>query len=199
MTRATARLFIALDPPPDVAEQLVAWAREALREAGARGSGPASVRVLDPALLHITLCFLGNRSVEEIATLGELLQSCASPVGELSIGAPLWLPPRRPRALAVEIHDDREGGLRALHGALLEELARTCGFREREHRRFRAHVTLARISERRARRGSERSAGSQRELPATPALSFTPAEIVLYRSWLSPAGASYEALAAQAI
>ena len=198
MTAATARLFIALDPPPDVQEQLVAWAREALRE-GARGSGPASVRVLDPTLLHLTLCFLGNRSVEEIATLGDLLATCASPVGELSIGAPLWLPPRRPRALAVEIHDDPSGGLRALHGTLLAALASSCGFREPQRRRFRAHVTLARIRERRARRGGERLSDEERTLPATPALSFTPEAIVLYRSWLSPAGASYEALAVQAI
>ena len=156
MTVATARLFIALDPPPHVGEQLVAWAREALRGAGARASGPASVRVLDPTLLHLTLCFLGSRPVEEIATLGDLLATCASPVGELSIGAPLWLPPRRPRALAVEIHDDPNGGLRALQRTLLEALASRFGFREPQRRRFRAHVTLARIRERRARRGAER-------------------------------------------
>ncbi len=199
MTAATARLFIALDPPPDVGEQLVAWAREALRGAGARGSGPASVRVLDQALLHLTLCFLGNRSVEEIAMLGDVLATCATPVGELSIGAPLWLPPRRPRALAVEIHDDSSGGLQALHRTLLEALASSCGFREPRRRRFRAHVTLARIRERRVRRGAERLPGEVRTLPATPPLSFTPEAIVLYRSWLSRAGASYEALAVQAI
>lgn len=110
------------------------------------------------------------------------------PVGELSIGAPLWLPPRRPRALAVEVRDDPEGGLTALHGALVEALARACGYRE-ERRRYRAHVTLARMRE------GPRASGGGRVLPATPALSFTPASIVLYRSWLSPAGASYEALA----
>jgi hypothetical protein len=38
-----------------------------------------------------------------------------------------------------------------------------------------------------------------RVLPATPALSFTPASVVLYRSWLSPAGASYEALATRTL
>ena len=37
--------------------------------------------------------------------------------------------------------------------------------------------------------------GGEPVLPATPALSFTPEAIVLYRSWLSPAGASYQALA----
>ena len=115
-------------------------------------------------------------------------EECATAVGELSIGAPLWLPPRRPHALAVEVSNDPDGGLAALHGALAQTLARVCGYRE-ERRRFRAHVTLARMRE------GPRGSGGGRALPATPALSFTPPAIVLYRSWLSPAGASYEALA----
>lgn len=183
----TARLFVAVDPPAQVCEELTAWARSALRGASAIGGKTSSVRVLDPELLHITLCFLGDRPVEEIAVVGEALEECASAVGELSIGAPLWLPPRRPRALAVEVRDDAHGGLTALHETLVQALARACGY-EAERRRFRAHVTLARM------RGGPREA-SGGVLPATPALSFTPASIVLYRSWLSPAGASYEALA----
>jgi len=185
----TARLFIAVDPPKGIREELAAWARGAVRGLGPRGSGGKTsvVRVLNPELLHVTLCFLGNRSVEEIAAIEEPLQECAMPVGELSIGAPLWLPPRRPRALAVEVRDDARGGLAALHGALTQALAWTCGYAA-ERRRFRAHVTLARMRE-----GPRGPAGA-RVLPPTPALSFTPASIVLYRSWLAPAGASYEAL-----
>ena len=193
MTNAsTARLFVAVDPPAEVCEELAAWARTAVRGLGMHGGGPAPVRVLNPELLHVTLCFLGNRPVDEIATIGEALDECAMPVGELSIGAPLWLPPRRPRALAVEVGDDPDGGLTALHGALIDTLARTCDFRD-ERRRFRSHVTLARM------RDGPRGSRGERVLPATPALSFTPGSIVLYRSWLSPAGASYEALAARAL
>lgn len=186
----TARLFVAVDPPEGVCEQLAAWARGAVRGLGLRGgAGKTSpVRVLSPELLHVTLCFLGDRPVGEIAAIGQALEECAKGVGELSIGAPLWLPPRRPRALAVEVRDDSAGGLAALHGALVQALARACGY-EQERRRFRAHVTLARMRE------GPRGSASGDALSATPALSFTPASIVLYRSWLSPAGASYEALA----
>lgn len=162
-----------------------------MRGLGRRGVGSAPVRVLDPELLHVTLCFLGTRPVGEIAAIGAALE-CAMPVGELSIGAPLWLPPRRPRALSVEVRDDPEGGLAALQGALTEALARACGYRK-EHRRFRAHVTLARM------RDGPRGSGGGHVLPATPALSFTPASVVLYRSWLSPGGASYEALATRTL
>jgi len=193
MTSApTARLFVAVDPPAEVCEELAAWAQAAVRGLGPRAGKASSIRVLDADLLHITLCFLGSRPAAEIAAIGAALEECAMPVGELSIGAPLWLPPRRPRALAVEVHDDPDGGLTALHGASVEALARACGYRE-ERRRYRAHVTLARMRE--GPRGSE----GGRVLPATPVLSFTPASIVLYRSWLSPAGASYEALAAHTL
>jgi 2'-5' RNA ligase len=150
------------------------------------------VRVLDPELLHVTLCFLGNRPVEEIGAIGQALEECAKGVGELSIGAPLWLPPRHPRSLAVEVRDDSEGGLAALHEALVQALARACGY-EQERRRYRAHVTLARMREGPGGRVRERV------LAPTPALSFTPASVVLYRSWLSPAGAAYEALATRTL
>jgi 2'-5' RNA ligase len=188
----TARLFVAVDPPADACEELTTWARTAIRGLGPRGGGSAGVRVLDPELLHVTLCFLGSRPVEEIAAIDQALEGCAMPVGELSIGAPLWLPPRRPRALAVEVRDDPEGGLAALHETLLDALARACGWHE-ERKRFRAHVTLARM------RDGPRGSAAARVLPATPALSFTPASIVLYRSWLSPAGAAYEALATRTL
>lgn len=187
-TAPSARLFVAVDPPERVCEQLTAWARSALRGANAIGGKTASVRVLEPELLHVTLCFLGNRPVAEIAAVGEALEECASGVGELEIGAPLWLPPRRPRALAVEVRDDAHGGLAGLHEMLVQALARACGY-EQERRRFRAHVTLARMRE------APRVHPTERALAPTPALSFTPTEIVLYRSWLAPAGASYEALA----
>jgi len=189
MTNAlAARLFVAVDPPKEVCQELAAWARTAVRGHDPQGVGSVSIRVLDPESLHVTLCFLGNRPVEEVVAIGGVLEECAIPVGELSIGAPLWLPPRRPRALAVEVRDDPDGGLAALHGALLDALARVCDYRV-QRRRFRAHVTLARMRE------SPRGSGGGRVLPATPAPSFTPASIILYRSWLSRRGASYEALA----
>jgi 2'-5' RNA ligase len=200
VTRATttARLFVAVDPPPEVCERLSAWAKIAVQSIGLRRGASSPVRVLDPELLHVTLCFLGERPLAEIATLDEALAACAAPVGELQIGAPVWLPPRRPRTLGVEVRDEQDSdpaeSLAALHEGLIDALARACGF-TRERRRFRAHVTLARMKEDRRRGyGIERA-----PLPPTPALSFTPEALVLYRSWLSPAGASYEALATRTL
>jgi len=187
---STARLFVAVDPPEAVCDELAAWAKIAVRDViGARGSG-SPVRLLDPELLHLTLCFLGDRPVEQVEAIGDALAACAEPAGELEIGAPLWLPPRRPRVLAVEVHDDADGSLAALHDGLLDALARACGFQEKRQR-FRAHVTLARMRD--DHNVHPRPEGAP-ALPPTPPLSFTPASLVLYRSWLSPGGATYEAL-----
>jgi 2'-5' RNA ligase len=154
------------------------------------------LRLLVPDTLHVTLCFLGNRPVGEIEALGDALAAAcaeAPPVGELSFGAPLWLPPRHPRALAVELHDTPDCALEALHGAIaavcaLEPAAAPGPGRgvERRRRRFRPHVTVARM------RPSE--APRERGLPPTPALTFTPRSVTLQRSWLTPTEAVYEGL-----
>ncbi|HEV3070887.1 MAG TPA: RNA 2',3'-cyclic phosphodiesterase [Solirubrobacteraceae bacterium] len=193
MTRGvTARLFIAIDPPVRVREALCAWARGALGPGqGGRSGAQQPVRLLAPELLHLTICFLGSRPLEEIEAIVGALEACATPVGELSVGAPLWLPPRRPRALAVELHDPT-GELSRLHDEAMQAIAGATGWEPEEarsrgrRRRFRPHITLARMREGAAPRA--------RELPPTPQLAFTPQQLTLYRSWLSPEGAEYEAL-----
>jgi RNA 2',3'-cyclic 3'-phosphodiesterase len=187
---ALARLFVAVDPPPQACEQLAAWTREACAgldlRAGKGGRPP--LRLLAPETLHLTLCFLGSRPVVEIDAIAAALSSSDGPVGELRVGAPVWLPARRPRALAVEVHDD-DGELTALQADVSRAIAAVSGWGP-ERRRFRAHITLARIGARVVLRSSP----DEPSLPATPPLRFTPAALILYRSRLSPAGASYEPL-----
>jgi RNA 2',3'-cyclic 3'-phosphodiesterase len=212
----TARLFAAVDPPPAVREQLAAWAREvaAALRAQAGAAQDAKLRLLAPETMHVTLCFLGTRPVTEIDALTTALEQCeVPPAGELALGAPLWLPPRNPRSLALEIGDG-EGRLERLQRAIVEAFARASAW-EPDRRRFRAHVTVARIGRGKPSRSirSGRAGGWSRGemganegrgeesgargpfLPPTPQLSFTPGAVVLYRSWLEPQGARYEALA----
>jgi 2'-5' RNA ligase len=194
----SARLFVAVDPPEPVAEQLQGWARAAAAQIKRRGS-QQRVRVLDAQLLHVTVLFLGERPLEHVAELTERLRGCARPPVELSLGAPLWLPPRRPRALAVELHDS-EGALARLHAeveARLDPPALATSDEPtapRRPRRFHPHLTVARMRPPAGSRSRASSAG-QEPLPPTPPLSFRPAELTLYRSWLSPEGASYDPLA----
>jgi len=182
---ATARLFVAVDLPAIVRERLAGWARTAV--AGVFSGRSTTPRLLGAESMHVTLCFLGNRPLREIEPLGEAVSACARAVGKLSLGAPLWLPPRRPRVLAVEIRDET-GGLRVLKDDVVGALAGVCEAElTPEHRRFRPHVTVARLR--------ERSRPRERELAPTPALSFAPESLALYRSFLASEGATYEALA----
>ncbi len=110
------------------------------------------------------------------------------------MGAPLWLPRARPRSLAVAIHDEA-GELSSLHARLTRAIGDAIGS-EPERRRLRAHVTLARTRGRAGRRaGTRNPLGEESHLPATPQLRFIAASMTLYRSWLSPDGATYEAMA----
>jgi 2'-5' RNA ligase len=177
---ASARLFVAVDPPPQTCAALCAWAREL---PAVRSRWP--MRVLEPSSVHLTLCFLGSRPVAEIDPIAEAVARSAGPLGELRVGAPVLLPPRRPRTLALEVHD--EGELARLHARLLAELERVSDWR-RERRRLRPHITVARL------RGGSRAALPPTLMPPTPALTFTPRALILYRSWLDPAGARYEPL-----
>jgi 2'-5' RNA ligase len=194
MTRGpTARLFVAIDPPTVACEELAAWARRAVGAPVApTARRPArAARVLEAQALHLTLCFLGSRPVEEIEPLASALGSCAWDACELSLGAPLWLPRRRPRALAVEVRD-RAGELARLQETVTRALSHASGWRP-ERRGFRPHITVARM--RPGATSARDAAGDQLSLPATPRLRFTAESIVLYRSWLAQTGATYEAIA----
>jgi 2'-5' RNA ligase len=185
MSRSTtARLFVALDPPAEACARLAQWAR-----AVAAASGPLpALRVLEPESLHLTLCFLGSRPIAEIDALAAALERCAQPLGELSLGAPLLLPPRRPRSLAVAIGDPA-GTLESLHRCLLAALSAASDW-EPERRRLRPHVTVARM-----RSGARDAAPLPALAATTPQLTFTPSSLALYRSRLEPAGARYEEIA----
>jgi 2'-5' RNA ligase len=204
----SARLFVAVDPPEQVAVQLAGWARATAREKQSQGdSQQQALRVLDPELLHVTVCFLGNRAVDELPALEDQLAMCERAPVELSLGAPLWLPPRRPRALAIELHD-KDGALAQIHAEVTSRLeaAEEASLeqpRERhgvgaKPRRLHPHITVARMRADGRGRRSHGPPGERGEhmLPPTPQLSFSPAELVLYRSWLSPEGASYERMSA---
>jgi 2'-5' RNA ligase len=175
--QARARLFAALDLPGPVRGELAGWSRRAR-------CGNAAVRLVDSEMLHVTLCFLGWRSLEEVPALGKALADAARSVAGLGLGAPLWLPPRRPRVLAVEVHDEL-GELGGLQGDVARAVSAAVDW-EQEKRRYRPHVTVARMR--------EGAAPRERELEPTPALGFSGEAVTLYRSWLAPAGATYESL-----
>ncbi len=173
---ASTRTFIALDPPEMIRSEVAAWARDF-------GGGIKGLRPVPPRNSHVTLAFLGELGPGEIDLAARALEETAGPVGGLSLGAPVWLPRRRPRSLALEIHDNR-GELADLQSSMAHRLDELLGWREA--RPFRAHLTAARLG-----RGFVRD---DHVLPVSPALDFEADSVALYASRLLPEGAEYEAI-----
>ena len=172
------RLFVALELPARVREALIAWR-------GGLGR-PRDLRPLAAESLHVTLAFLGWQAASEIdaiaAACGVL---AADPAPHLSLGEARWLPPRRPRVLAVDLVDPSEALTRAQ--ATLSRALAGGGWYEPEKRPYLAHVTVARVG--RGRRPPKNP------LPPVPSLEFRAVRVTLYRSRLFRAGAQYEPLA----
>jgi 2'-5' RNA ligase len=169
------RLFAALDPPERTRTELARWAR---RVAGGVGARPIGAEAL-----HVTVCFLGAQPAERIEEIAAVVAGRAAPVGPLGLGAPVWLPRRRPRALAIELHDE-SGALSDLAADLGRALAEAIGWEPPG--RLRPHITVARM---------RAGAVAPGRLEATPSLVFEPEALTLYRSQLEPDGAVYQPLA----
>lgn len=175
MTPERARLFVAADLPAAVRAQLAGWA-------AAQTGGVAGLRLIDAASLHVTLCFLGWGELGEVPAIAAACRAAVPSVAvPLRVGAPLWLPPRRPRVLAVDL-DDETAGLARAQSALAAALS-AGGHYEPEDRAFLAHVTVARV-----RRGARIR---PTELPAPEPVSFPVPGVTLYRSHLGSGGARY--------
>jgi 2'-5' RNA ligase len=180
-----ARLFVALELPAEVRATLLQW------RGGVPGAG--RLRLIPAECLHVTLCFLGWREVGEIPAIAA---ACAlsprPPAATLTLGEAIWLPPRRPRVLAVKVGDP-DGALTRVQAAVSAALA-AGGWYAPEGRAYLPHVTVARV-----RAGAARVPAGERvraEAVAPPApLEFVGSEVTLYRSHLGGDGARYEALA----
>ena len=173
----SARLFAALELPAPVRDTLGAFGRAAAAD-------DFALRAVRDDALHVTLAFLGHRGLDDIDPAREAVREVAAAVPDLWLGEPLWLAPRRPHVLTVEVAD-ATGALLALQERVVAALVEAVGY-EPDRRRFRPHVTVARV-----RRGA---APRQRGLPDAPSASFAGEAVTLYRSWLGGGPARYEAL-----
>jgi RNA 2',3'-cyclic 3'-phosphodiesterase len=181
---AKARLFVALDLPDPVREAIADWQAEAL-------AALPELRAVKPEALHVTLCFLGWRDPGESEGIGEAAVAVAAAVPDLGLGAPAWLPRRRPRVLALEM-DDAGGACASLQAAVSAALLHGAWL-EPEERPFFPHVTVGRV------RGGPRRDLHKRALHAPAPLRFSGAAVTLYRSRPTAAGATYEPLARAAL
>jgi 2'-5' RNA ligase len=187
------RLFVALDLPDWVREEVARWQGEALAD-------PA-LRPMRPESLHVTLCFLSYQPEKAIPRIAERIASVGPRPVELRFDPePSARPKGRPRLYAI---GGRSESATALQAELAEVLAAE-GFFKPEKRGFWPHVTIARVRSERLppERGERRGKGRPRRvkrppapLPASLTEPFKAVRIALYRSDLKPQGAEYVSLA----
>ncbi len=159
------RLFVAIWPPEDLLERFADIERP--KDQG--------VKWVPPENLHITLRFLGDADIDEVS---DRLDQVLLPAATAVLGPAFDLLGERSLITPVAGIDDL--------AAVVQQAVRGLGT-ERERRRFRGHITVARLA-RKAR--PHRSAG--RPFDA----SFDVDEVALVASTLTDAGAVYETVGA---
>jgi len=169
----TARVFFALWPPPEVAQQLSAVADAFAQCAGGRATRQATV--------HLTLAFLGDMTLERLPDLERAARNVRAEAFDLTLDQfGLW-------------HHNRIfwAGCSAVPPALVElasalsAVLQAAGFKVADARRnFTPHVTLVR-----------KVKALVAPLPPGQTLPWRCTKFVLVRSLLSATGASYQTLA----
>jgi 2'-5' RNA ligase len=175
----SARLFVALELPDDARERILVWQQDALGKY-------ASLRLVRPDALHVTLAFLGHHPEGEVDPIAAaaLSRVAGLPAPLLEPVAVVGVPPRRPRLFAVDLADPG-GRAAAVQAAVAAPLVEG-GWYEPEQRPFWPHLTVARV------RARERPPRVDAEPPPG---AFEAREVVLYRSKLGRGGAQYQPLA----
>ena len=174
MSEPPARLFVALELAAETRTAFAQWAA---------GLGRPELRPVAVGALHVTLCFLGDVAAGEVPAIVDTLASIPlGAVGPREVTRSRWLPPRRPRVLALELSDP-DGALSALQAAVAAALE-PGGWYRAQRRRYLPHLTVARV----------RALGERAE-PQSPPLAVRPEAVALLRSHLGRGPARYERLA----
>jgi RNA 2',3'-cyclic 3'-phosphodiesterase len=130
------RAFIALELTDEIKDRLMG-AQDKLRDCSAR------LTYVEPALIHITLKFLGEVAEKDLPRLSDAIRSFSHKPFPVSVGTVTVNNPKRPHTVWCSISDGGEG--KNLFRQVEEVLA-PLGF-ERETRGFTPHATLARVKE----------------------------------------------------
>jgi len=179
------RLFVALEPPGAVRRRLEQVASEIRRVAGRAAE---EVKWVRGESVHLTLQFLGNVPEERVPDVAAALAESARAARPLHLevrGAGGFPNARRPRVVWAGL----EGDLEPL-SALVRDIGRRLaplGFAP-EDRPWSPHLTLGR-----ARGGGAPGLGGALSAVKDAEVGgWRAAEIVLFRSHLSPEGPRYE-------
>jgi len=167
------RLFVAIDPPPEIREQLAGLC-----------CGLPDARWAPPEQFHLTLCFIGEVDGSTFLDIREALAEIKVPPFSLCLQGVGFFPPRgQPRVVWAGI--DRSEPLMTLQRKVTTRLFQL-GL-ELENRKFSPHITLARLKETPPARVGKYL--QEHGLFASPA--FEVDRFALYSSVLGRKGASH--------
>lgn len=172
------RLFIALLLPDEALERLAAAVIPLKKQEAAADN----IRWTPERNYHLTLAFLGSVMKAEIPAIAAAMKDAARGVSpfSLQIGPVVFFPGgKKPRLLAARIADDAR--LDMLQRRLVETLG--AAGHELERRKFRPHITVARL-----KRGT---AALSMTADRGPVGAFPVDRLNLYQSDTQPAGAVY--------
>jgi 2'-5' RNA ligase len=174
------RLFIALELPPDLQQLLLSSFKKLPLH-------PNLYRLTPREQLHLTVKFLGDTPVTDLPALTSVLDSFdGEPAPTIRVERGMLLPPGRPRAAVISaIPDPSLLDLQARIDALLSEE----GLSQPERRRFRPHITVARLKEAAQPEDQQILAAWSPTSDSYPLLTMT-----LFQSELLPTGPRYTPL-----
>jgi 2'-5' RNA ligase len=128
------RAFVALELPDEI--------KDRLKEVQGKLRGcSARLTIVEPALIHITLKFLGVVAEKDLPQVSAALRSVSFRQFPITVGTVMVNNPKRPHTVWCTVSDYGEG--KKLFKQVEEVLA-PFGF-ERETRMFTPHATLARV------------------------------------------------------
>jgi 2'-5' RNA ligase len=183
----TARLFVALTPPPELLAKVSALQQELRRLL----PGP-SLRWTRPGQSHLTLRFLGKVDLARLEALTATLATATGYSSSFEVrlcGLGVFPSARRPRVFWLGVQEPT-GSLAALQSGVSTV---TEAFAEGPtEERFHPHLTLARLQF--PDPNTRRILESRLNLE-TEAGGWTAKEVELIRSYLSSEGARYETVA----
>lgn len=177
---AMIRTFVCIDIPQSIQARIEKLQSQRLHPT-------AQISWVKPANIHLTLKFLGDVAQSKILGVNTAVNRAVASFGpfQITVGSTGCFPsPRQPSILWIGISPVADD-LQRLRDAIEEELARQ-GF-GRENRKFKPHLTIARIR-------NPRNAAEVTEAFLTQGFadeSFQASEVIVMRSQLSPKGAIY--------
>ncbi|MBO9325826.1 MAG: RNA 2',3'-cyclic phosphodiesterase [Roseiflexus sp.] len=188
MNMATYRLFIAVELPDTLREELASLQTRLKRD-------QPPVRWVKPEAMHLTLWFLGDVRDNQIADLKTtlMLSFAGQHAAHIRLGAPGAFPNlQQPQVIWVGLAEG-EAHLRSWYDALARRLP-DLGF-PADPRPFRPHLTLGRVRREASAEQQQRLGAALRSLKLSSDHMWNLQRVVLFRSDLRPEGPRYTALA----